>query len=85
MELAVSLLTSAPARALGLIDSRLHQTLKPRPGTDCHGRGFYCSEVAIGRMQPMIRDAREINRYFEVGLVVAALAGLGMMAYWALT
>jgi hypothetical protein len=59
MELAVSLLTSAPARALGLIDSRLHQTLKPRPGTDCHGRGFYCSEVAIGRMQPMIRDARE--------------------------
>jgi hypothetical protein len=35
-------------------------------------------------MQPMIRDDREINRYFEVGLLVAALAGLGMMAYWAL-
>jgi hypothetical protein len=32
----------------------------------------------------MRRDDREINRYFETGLLIAALAGLGMMAYWAL-
>ncbi|MET3837991.1 hypothetical protein ABIE49_000073 [Bradyrhizobium sp. OAE829] len=36
-------------------------------------------------MQQMIRDEREINRYFEVGLLVAALGGVAMMAYWALT
>ena len=27
----------------------------------------------LGRVQPMNRDDREINRYFEVGLLVAAL------------
>jgi hypothetical protein len=32
----------------------------------------------------MIRDDREINRYFEAGLLVAALAGLGMLVYWGL-
>jgi hypothetical protein len=34
--------------------------------------------------QPMSRDDREANRYFEAGLLIAVLAGLGMMAYWAL-
>ena len=38
----------------------------------------------LGRGQPMKRDDREINRYFETGLLIAALAGLGMMAYWTL-
>jgi hypothetical protein len=32
----------------------------------------------------MDRDDREINRYFETGLLIAGLAGLGMMAYWGL-
>ena len=32
----------------------------------------------------MNRDDREANRYFEAGLLVAALAGLSMMAYWGL-
>jgi len=32
----------------------------------------------------MKRDDREINRYLETGLLIAVLAGLGMMAYWAL-
>jgi hypothetical protein len=31
----------------------------------------------------MIRDDREIDRYFEAGLLIAALAALGMMVYWA--
>jgi hypothetical protein len=33
----------------------------------------------------MWRDDRETNRYFDVGLLFAALAELGMMAYWSLT
>jgi hypothetical protein len=32
----------------------------------------------------MSRDYREANRYFEAGLLVAALIGLGMIAYWGL-
>ncbi len=34
--------------------------------------------------QPMNRDDREANRYFEAGLLIAALAGLSMTAYWGL-
>lgn len=33
----------------------------------------------------MNRDDREINRYFEVGLLVAALVGIGMIAYWSMS
>jgi hypothetical protein len=42
-------------------------------------------QVAIGRVQSMIRDDREFSRYFEAGLLIAAIAGLGVMVYWGLT
>jgi hypothetical protein len=30
----------------------------------------------------MSRDWREANRYFEAGLLIAALTGIVMIAYW---
>jgi len=34
------------------------------------------------KVQAINRDDREINRYLETGLLVAALVGLGVMTYW---
>jgi hypothetical protein len=30
----------------------------------------------------MHRSDRQTSRYFETGLLIAAVVGLGMMAYW---
>jgi len=32
----------------------------------------------------MHRSDREASRFFEAGLLIAALSGLGLMAYWGL-
>ena len=36
----------------------------------------------VGRGQTMISNDREANGYFEASLLVAALAGLGVMTHW---
>jgi hypothetical protein len=32
----------------------------------------------------MIRTDREASRYFETGLLIVAVTGLGVLAYWGL-